>query len=132
MAGSLHLLIQLMSSHERCFLFAISWILKSKNDCFVFLIVIQKAFQSSILFDNLYFSRSRLQFSSHQLFECLMILTIFEFFIQLLSTMLANLLTIFLKWGISNKLDMSIFLKNTITSLTNDSFSSLSLMIVIF
>ena len=132
MAGSLHLLIQLMSSHERCFLFAISWILKSKNDCFVFLIVIQKAFQSSILFDNLYFSRSQLQFSSHQLFECLMILTIFEFFIQLLSTMLANLLTIFLKWGISNKLDMSIFLKNTITSLTNDSFSSLSLMIVIF
>ena len=44
MAGSLCLLTQLISSQGLCFLLAISWILRSKKDYFVFLTVFQKAF----------------------------------------------------------------------------------------
>ena len=65
MAGSLHLLTQLISSQGPCFLLAISWILRSKKDRFVFLTVFWKVFQSSIFFKALYFARSLLHLSSH-------------------------------------------------------------------
>ena len=52
-AGNLCLLTQFMSSQGPCFLFEISWILRLKNWCFVFLTVLQNCFQFSKLFDDL-------------------------------------------------------------------------------
>jgi len=129
MAGNLHLLIQFMSSQEPCFLLATFWILRSKNNCFVFLTVLQKVFQSSRLFKDLYFSRSLLQFSSHQLLECFVILITFEFFSQALSTVLANSLTALSRLNISDRLDILRFLIDVMTSLIKDTSSLLSLMI---
>ena len=132
MAGSLCLLTQFMSFHGSCFLFTISWILRLKNVHFALLTVLWKDFQSLRLFNLLYFSKSFLHFSSHQLFECFVTLIIFEFFIHDLSTMLAELSTVFPKWGMSDKFVMSRFLMDMITSLMNCSFSLLSLMIDLF
>ena len=132
MAGRLHLLIQLISSQGLYFLLAISWILRSKKALFVFLTVFWKAFQSSIFFKDLYFARSLLQLSFHQLFEYFVMLTIFEFFIHADSTMLAKSVTTFSNWCISKMFDVSNFVNDAITSLMNESSSSLFFMIVLF
>ena len=76
-AGNLCLLTQFMSSQGPCFLFAIFWILRSKNCCFVFLTVLWNCFQSFKLLDDLYFSKFLQQLLSHQLLECLVMLTTF-------------------------------------------------------
>ena len=91
--SNLHLLTQFMSSQEPCFLFKISWILRSKNWHFIFLTVLWNCFQSSKLFDNLYLSKSQLQLSSHQLLEYLVMLITFKFFFQAFFTVIANSLT---------------------------------------
>jgi len=132
MASNLCLLTHLMSSHGPCFLFAISQILRLKNTHLVFFTVLWKDFQSSRLSDLLYFSKSLLQFSFHQLFECFMTLIIFEFFAHALSTLLVKSLMIFSKWSISDKFDMSRFLIDAITSWMNCSSLLLSLMIDLF
>ena len=125
MVGSLHLLIQLISFQELCFFLAISWILRSKKDYFLFLTVFWKVFQSLIFFKALYFARFLLYLLFHQLFACFVILTIFEFFVQILFMMLAKLLTTLSKLGISKTLDMSKFFNDVITSLINNSSSLL-------
>ena len=94
-AGSLCFLTQFMSSQDPLFLFDISWIFWLKNKCLVLLTVFLNCFQSSSFLINLYFSRSLLQFKSHQLFECLVTLTIFEFFSHVFSMALTNELTTF-------------------------------------
>ena len=132
MARSLCLLTQFMSSYEPCFLFTISWILRLKNACFVPLTVLYKDFQSSRLFDLLYFSKSLLYFLFYQLFKYFVTLIIFEFFTHTFSTILARSFTVFSKWGISDKFVMSRFLMNMIISLMNYSSSSLFLMIDLF
>ena len=120
-----------MSSQWLHFLLAISWILRLKKDLFVFLTVFQKVFQSSIFFEDLYFAKSLLQLSFHQLFTCLVILTIFEFLVHALSTMLAKSLTTLSNLGISEMLDMFNFVNDAITSLMNNSSSSLFFVIVL-
>ena len=107
----------------------ISWILRLKNNHFMFLTVLQKIFQSSRLFKDLYFSRFLLQFLSHQLLDCFVILITFEFFSQALSTTLANLLTALSRLDISNRLDILKFLTDVMMSLIKDTSSLLSLMI---
>ena len=131
MAGSLHLLTQLISSQGLCFLLAISWILRSKKNLFIFLIVFQKVFQSSIFFEDLYFARSLLQLLFHQLFAYFVILMIFEFLIYALSMMLAKSLTTLSNLSISKMLNMSNFINDVIISLINNSFSSLFFVIVL-
>jgi len=66
-----------MSSQGPRFLFAISVILRLKNDLLVFFTVLWKDFQSSRLFKDLYLLRSLLQLLSHQLLECLVMLVSF-------------------------------------------------------
>ena len=126
------MLTKLISSQDPCFLLAISQILRSKKALLVFLTVFQKVFQSSIFFEDLYFARSLLQSLFHQLFECFVLLTIFEFFIYSDSTMLAKSVTTFSNWCISEIFDVSNFVNDVITSLINKSFSSLFFMIVLF
>ena len=89
-AGSLHLLIQFISSQGPLHLLEISWILRSKNVHFMFLIIFLNCFQFSIHLDALYLSRFLLQFMFHQLLECFIMLTTFKFFIQMFSIKLAN------------------------------------------
>ena len=118
-----------MSSQGSYFLLAISWILRSKNKHFIFLTILQKSFQSSRLFVNLYLSNSLLQFAFHQLLECLVILTIFKFFFYMHSTTLANSLTTLSRLSLSNKLEVWRFLIKDMRSLINNISSLLSLMI---
>ena len=118
-----------MSSQGSYFLLAISWILRSKNKHFIFLTILQKSFQSSRLFVNLYLSNSLLQFAFHQLLECLVILTIFKFFFYMHSTTLANSLTTLSKLSLSDKLEVWKFLIKDMRSLINNISSLLSLMI---
>ena len=128
-AGNLHLLTQFMSFQGLHFLFAISWILRSKNCHFIFLTILWNCFQSSKLLDNLYFSKSLLQLLFHQLLEYLMMLTTFKFFSQETSTMEAKSLTALLRLAMSIMLEMLIFLMELIRSLMNVNSSSLFLMI---
>lgn len=107
----------------------ISWILRSKNCYFVFLTVLQNCFQSSKLLDNLYFSKSLQQFSSHQLLKCLVMLMAFKFFSQVTSTAEANLSTALSRLVIYDMLEVLIFLMKLVRSLMNVNSSSLSLMI---
>ena len=95
----------------------------------MFLTVLWKIFQFSRLFKDLYFSRSLLQFLSHQLLKCFIILTTFEFLTQALSTALANSLTALSRLNILDKLDILRFLMDVMTSLIKDDSSLLSLMI---
>ena len=53
MAGNFYLLTQFMSFQGLCFLFKISWILRSKKDHLVVLTIFLKIFQSSRLLDVL-------------------------------------------------------------------------------
>jgi len=78
-AGNFCLLIQFIRAHEPQPLLAISWIFRLKNICFIFLTVFLNCLQSSMHFEDLYFSRSLLQFKFHQLLECLVILIVFEY-----------------------------------------------------
>ena len=130
-AGSLCLLTQFISSQGLHFLFTISWILRSKKDFFIFLTILQNFFQFSMLFENLQFARSLLYSSFHQLLECFMILTIFEFFNQVRSTMLAKSITTFSNLSMFEMFDMSNFEKDAMTSLMNLSSFSLFLVIVL-
>ena len=127
--GSLHFLTQFMSSQDFLFLFNISWIFWSKNECLVLLTVFLNFFQSSSLLVNLYFSRSLLQFKFHQLFKYLVILTIFEFFSHIFSMALANELTIFLSESMSVRLLVLIVLIFLIKFLMKNFSSTLPLMI---
>ena len=70
------------------------------------------------------FLKALLQFLSHQLFECFVMLTFLVYFSQDSAIISVKLPTIFFKLGISNKYDMFKDLKDAITSLMND-FSSL-------
>ena len=90
-AGSLHFLIQFMSFQEPLFLPTISWILESKNTHLVFLTMLLKVFQSSNHLKVLYFSSSLWYFLFHYNFECLVILTTFEWLNQILFVLLVLL-----------------------------------------
>ena len=94
-ARSLYLLTQFISSQRPCLLLEISWILRSKYEYFVFLIVFLNCFQSSMLLVNLYSSRSLLQLMSHQLLKYFVMLTDFKFFTHILSIKSARLRTTF-------------------------------------
>ena len=118
-----------MSFQGPHFLFAISWILRSKNKCFIFLTILQKCFQFSKLFKDLYFSKSLLQFSFYQLLEYFVILITFKFLSQALSTTLTNSLMTLFRLALSDKLEVLRFLMNDMRSLTNNDFFLLSLMI---
>jgi len=112
------------------FLLAISWILRLKKECLVDLTIFFNYFQSSIYLDNLYFSRSLLQFTSHQLFECLVILMIFEFFSYMISKDQAKEQTVLSREMASNRLLVLISLMAFITLLTKI-FSFLLLLIIV-
>jgi len=131
-AGSFCFLTQFMRSHSPPFLFMISWIFWSKNECFILLTVFLNFFQSSKLLVNLYFLRSLLQFKSYQLFECMVILTIFKFLSYVSSMMLASKLTTFSNNSTLVKLFVSIALISLIKLLMKDFSFSLPLMIDCF
>jgi len=97
MAGSLHFLIQFISSQGPEFLSKIFWIFWSKKVCLVFLIVLLKLFQSSTCFKVLYFSSSLWKLLFHYAFECFVMLTTFESLNYILSISLANVCTICLR-----------------------------------
>ena len=130
-AGSLHLLIQFISSQGPLHLLEISWILRLKNVHFMFLIIFLNCFQFSIHLDALYLSRFLLQFMFHQLLECFIMLTTFKFFTQMFSIKLANSRTMLSRWSTSNIL-LSIFLIASINYLTKVCSSLLYLTIVCF
>ena len=117
--GSFHLLTQFMSSHGPHFLLAISLILRLKNILLVLFTVLQKNFQSSRLFDVLYFLSSLLQLLSHQLLECLMILVSFAFQFHASSTLMASSLTMFPNIWISMRFEMFKFLIMLVASSKN-------------
>ena len=125
-------LIQFISSHGPLDLNKISWIFWSKKECLVFFTVFLNCFQSAKLLIDLWFSRSLLQFISHQLFECLEILTIFEFFSQALSIVVMKELTAFSSNLISVRIEVLIDKMLLIKSLMNTFPSALLLAIVCF
>ena len=131
-ARSFHFLTQFMRFYGHPFLFAISWIFWSKNKCFVLLTVFLNFFQSSKLLVDLYFSRSLLQFKSHQLFKCMVILTIFKFLSHISSMVLASKLTTFSSNLTSVKLFVSMALISLIKLLIKDFSSPLPLTINCF
>ena len=131
-AGSFCFLIQFIRSYSPPFLFMISWIFWSKNECFILLTVFLNCFQSSKLLVDLYFSRSLLQFKSHQLFKYMVILTIFEFLFYISSMVLASKLMTFSSDSTLVKLFVSIALISLIKSLMKDFSFLLPLMIDCF
>jgi len=130
-AGSFYLLTQFMSSHSPHFLLAISMILRSKNVLLVFFTVLQKIFQSSRLFNNLYFLSSLLQLLSHQLLECHVMLVSFTFLFHALSMFLVKLLTTFSSTWMFKRFEMFRLLIALIVSFTNWASSALSFWIVL-
>ena len=118
-----------MSSHDPLFLFEISWIFWSKNDHFILLTIFLNCFQSSNLLVDLYLLRFILQFESYQLFECLVILMIFEFLSHVLLMALAIELITFSSDSTLVKLFESIDLIALIKLLMKDFSSLLSLII---
>lgn len=121
-----------MSFHGPCFLLAISWILRSKKECLVVLTVFLNCFQSLILLNALYFLRSLLYFTFHQLFEYLIILTIFKFFSCIISKDWAKEQTVLLREIASNRLLVLMSLMAFITFLIKIFSFSLSLTIIHF
>ena len=93
-ARSLCFLAQFISFYGPQFLLEISWIFKSKKLYFVFLTILLNCLQSSIYLDCLYVLKSLWQFLSHQFFECLVILTTFEYLYHILLVLLVNNWTI--------------------------------------
>ena len=132
MAGSFCLLIQLMSSQEPLLLLEISWIFWSKKDYLVLLTVLLHCFQSLICLVDLYFSRSHLQFSFHQLLKCLVILMIFEFSSHILSIEWARVKTMFSRDLTSDRLLVLIEMIVLMSLLMKVFSSSLSLIIIHF
>ena len=94
--------------------------------------ILLNCFQSSNLFEDLYILRSLLQLVFHQLLKCTMMLTTFEFFVQILSDELVNLLTMLSRWAILSMLAVLMFLINSIISLIKVCSSLLFLTIVCF
>ena len=70
---------QFINSHRPFLLFKISWILLSKNSCLEILTIFLKFFQSFKSLELLYVSRAIWQLSFHHKFDCLVILTNFEY-----------------------------------------------------
>lgn len=103
-----------------------------KNEHLVFLIIFLNCFQFSKLLVNLYFSRFLLQFISHQLLKCFVMLIVFEFFIHILFIKLIKLRTTFSSCSMLDKSLISMSLKASINSLTNILFSLLFLTIICF
>ena len=79
-AGSLCFLTQFISSHGLHFLFAISWILLSKKEYFVFFTVLLKLCQFSRFRESRYLSSDSQQLSFHHTLECLVIFISFKYF----------------------------------------------------
>ena len=79
-----------MSSQGLHLLDAISWILSSKNECFVTLTALLNAFQSLTCLVILYFISLDWQVSFHHTLECLVMLTYFECLYQMTSELLVN------------------------------------------
>jgi len=131
-ASRLHLLTQFMRAQSPQPLLVISWIFRLKNACFVFLTIYLNCFQSLICFDDLYFSISLLQLAFYQLFDHLVILTVFECWAHKISMAWVMDWTELLREVVSVMLKVSITLKDLISSLMNFFFSSLSLIIVCF
>ena len=103
-----------------------------KKLCFITLAILLYCFQSLILLDNLYFSKLLLQLLFYQLLEYFVILTIFQFFIQICSNKLAKAEIIFSRHLTSCIISVSISLITSITSLIKVYSFLLSLMIVCF
>ena len=85
-----------------------------------------------MLLVNLYISRFLLQFTSHQLLECFMMLMIFEFFVHILSIELTRLRITFSSCSTSDKSLILISLNALINSLTKTLSLLLFLTIVCF
>jgi len=116
-----------MRAHRPQLLLEISWIFRLKNIHFIFLTVFLNCLQSSMHFEYLYFLRSLLQFKSHQLLECLVILTVFKYWAHKLSIAWKMVWTELLSKIISEMLDILISQIWLISSLMN--FFSLSLFL---
>jgi len=108
-----------MSSYGLHFLLAISVILRLRNVLLVFFTVLQKDFQSSRLFKDLYFSRSLLQLLSYQLLEYFVMSVSFVFLSHILSMFLAKLLTAFSNKRMLKRFETSKFLIVLIVLFTN-------------
>lgn len=127
-AGKLHF----MRSQGLLFSDAISWIFSSRNICLVFLIILLKFFQSSIVLEDQYLFILTIHFLFHYTLEHLVILTFLENLYQIESEILIC------SWTISSRdslLDISvvlIFLIAFVSSVTNFSSSSLFLIIVCY
>ena len=128
-AGSLCLWTQFISSQGLHFLLEISWILRLKKECLVFLTILLNCFQSSNFLEVLYMLRSLLQLVSHQLLECTVILTTFEFLAQILSKELVNSLTMLSRWAMLPMSDVLMLLSDSVSSLMKVCSLLLSLMI---
>ena len=89
-ARSFLFFIQFINSHRPFLLFKISWILLLKNSCLEILTVLLKFFQSFGSLEFLYVSRVIWQLLSHHKFECLVILTNFEYLNHILFVFLAK------------------------------------------
>jgi len=123
-------LIQFISFQGPWFLDAISWILLSKNDCFVSLIVLLNNFQSFTCLDILYFASLNWQSSFHHTLKYFVILMSFECLNQMSSDLLANIWTVRLKVNLLVRFSVSSLLMLLMSSAMDLSFSSLILMIV--
>ena len=121
-AESLHLLTQYINSHGLQLLFMTSWIFKSKNDLLEFFMTFLNLFQFSRLLVVLYSLRDLLQSSFYHCLECFEILDCLACLFQawLMSTL--RWLTMFSRWGLSEILDVSRFLKIEVTSSTKTTF----------
>ena len=125
MAGSLHLLIQLMSSQSPCFLLTISWILVLKKDCFVVLTMLLNLFQFSRFLVTLYLFSAHLHSLFHQLLECFVMLTCFEFILHPYSIFNARKLVVSSSLIGSDMSEMSTLFIVCLTSLMKLTSSSL-------
>ena len=121
-----------MSSHGLQFLFAISWVFKSKKLHFIFLTILLNHFQLLIFLVCLYFSSSLWQSSSHYALECLVMLTIFECLYQILSIQLAKVYMICSRTSLFRMFSILSFLIVLINLLTKLSSPLLFLTIVCF
>jgi len=132
MVGSFCLLTRFMSFQGLLSLLEISRIFLSKKNYLVFLTVFLNCFQSSILLVDLYFSRCQLQLLSHQLLECLVILTTFKFSFHILFMEWVRVRTGFLSKLTFNRSLILIELIDLMSSSMNIFSSSLSLTIICF
>ena len=124
-AGSLRFLTQLISSHRPHFLFAISWILSSKKECFVLLTVLLKLCQFSIFQERQYLSSESWHSSFHYALECLVIFIGFEYFCHDSSILDERSRTASLRASVLYMKDVFKFLMTWMMLLTNCFSSSL-------